>query len=247
VLQTDRHTAFDGEQYDKAYPEGVERHFWHLARTPIIARTLRRADLGSGRLLEIGCGRGVVVEGLRNLGFDCTGCELAPVAVPPRLQPHVESGRDATALPDKVREDVSAILLLDVIEHLPDPVSWLSTIRHRFPRLQGIVVTVPARAELWSAWDDYYGHYRRYDRRMLTQQLTAAGYAVDRMQYFFHGLYLPAWIAARLRRARKVEIAPPTGGFAHRLLAWIFRWEARLVPGGIPGSSIIAVARPLRE
>lgn len=155
-------TEFTTQQYDESYPAGIEHHFWNSARNSIIARALAQADMATGNLLEIGCGRGIVLEHLRRRGMECIGCELANAPVPEGLRPFVYTGTDFRSLPDETRKRIDGVLLCDVVEHIPDAGSFLGEIRTAFPRLRRVLVTVPARHELWSAWDEHYGHFRRY-------------------------------------------------------------------------------------
>ena len=71
------------EQYAENYPPGIEHYFWNIARNAIIARALKRGRMDAWPLLDIGCGRGIVVEYLRSRGINCIGC--------PRPQPSARS------------------------------------------------------------------------------------------------------------------------------------------------------------
>ena len=68
-------------------------------------------------------------------------------------------------LPEEERRGVTTLLVLDVIEHLEDPIAFLREVLSSFPDVSSLIVTVPAREELWSAFDDFYGHHRRYTLR----------------------------------------------------------------------------------
>ncbi|MBI1778623.1 MAG: methyltransferase domain-containing protein [Proteobacteria bacterium] len=237
--------GFSAAQYAEAYSEGVERHFWNAARNRIIASELGKVARGSGplgKILEIGCGAGVVVRHLRQRGFDCHGAELAAAPIAADLKPFIATNVDATTLDPSFRESIGTILLLDVIEHVEVPVQFLRGILAAFPMARRVLLTVPARRELWSNYDEHYGHYRRYDMRSLRAFIRDADLRLERAAYLFHALY-PAMLLNRLtRRARTVVIEPPRHERVHRLLAVLFAWEARLLPAALPGTSILAVA-----
>ena len=55
-------SAFNRDQYTDAYAPGIERLFWHVARNATILRWLRRCGMDAEKLLEIGCGPGIVVD-----------------------------------------------------------------------------------------------------------------------------------------------------------------------------------------
>jgi hypothetical protein len=82
--------------------------------------------------------------------------------------------------------------------------------------------------------------------RITYADLAAAGLRCAHMGYFFHGVY-PAILLNNLARGRKRDIrfiAPSQGiGTAmNRVVGSLFAGEASLLPGGLVGSSIIAVA-----
>ena len=77
-----------------------------------------------------------------------------------------------------------------------------------------------------------------------------SSFALVRQEYFFHALYLPMWWTARIAGKRNLRPgAPPSGIWraVHRLIAWCFTVEERIIPGAVPGGSMLAVfARDLR-
>jgi SAM-dependent methyltransferase len=239
-MSAPRQTTFTSEEYANAYPEGIERHYWTLARNYHVARLLRRAPGSGGLVLDIGCGRGLTVEYLRGLGFDCRGFELSDVAIPAHLQAHCASSSDAFALPEELRSRVGAILLLDVLEHLEDPAGFLDQCVTSFPALQSLVVTVPARMELWSNYDDYYGHKTRYDLPSLQALVAREGLKVAEIGYFFHALYPPLRLVNAFLGRREIRYSAPRLVFVHRLLACGLAADSFL-PRRWYGSSIAAI------
>src|ERR1051325_3501464 len=69
-------TAFTDEQYANPYPPGIERSYWHRARNRILLRRLAPVLAPRARILDIGCGPGIVVDHLRREGLDCAGVDL---------------------------------------------------------------------------------------------------------------------------------------------------------------------------
>jgi len=237
-------SAFDGKQYADAYPDGVTDHYWHLARTNIIASTLTDYASAESIILEVGCGRGFVVRSLRSSGFNINGVELADVNVTHEAKPFVDAATDATDLPASYRESVSTILLLDVIEHISDPVTFLNNIKISYPNLDNVVITVPARQEIWSNFDDYFGHHRRYDIKSSKALVDKLGAELVTTRYFFHVLYLFALPMKFLPFDREVQITAPSGFFSrliNRVIANILKLEYKLSFRNLPGSSLLLV------
>jgi 2-polyprenyl-3-methyl-5-hydroxy-6-metoxy-1,4-benzoquinol methylase len=77
----------------------------------------------SGRLLDVGCGHGLLLDEARKLGYETEGLELSEHAANharDRLGLTVHA-KTLAELPEKPRYNV--IVLADVIEHLDDPVA----------------------------------------------------------------------------------------------------------------------------
>ena len=91
-------SEYTQSQFHENYPQGIENHFWHLARNHLIASTLSRSLPDPGRILEIGCGPGIVLRHLREIGFDCWGCELGAPPLPEPLRPFVFLEQDCFQL-----------------------------------------------------------------------------------------------------------------------------------------------------
>ncbi len=240
-----KHTAFNQEQADCFCPDGIERNFWHQARGHIVTRLCEayRAE----PLLEIGAGRGHMLHAFQRKGWQAYGVELSDKMTPFLPDLHIQYGTDAFTLPEKFRNEIRSIGLFDVIEHLPDRVVFLSECRKAFPHLQYLYITVPACMSLWTNYDTYYGHYLRYDPHTLRQEIEKSGYKVVLLRYFFHALYIPIWLVRHLSpKGRSTQYTPPSGLtlFFHTLIAHYFRWESRLLPGNIPGTSLLCIAKP---
>jgi hypothetical protein len=234
-------TTYTADEYDENYPPGIERYFWNVARNAIIARSLRRAKMDGWPLLEIGCGRGIIVEHLCREGIDCIGCELAAAPIPDHLRGIVFDRTDFADLPAGQRGAIRGALLCDVIEHLPEPVAFLRKVRGALPALEGLLVTVPARQELWSEWDRHYGHFRRYDLATLRATLDAAGFRPRFAGYFFHSLYLPAFVL-RGGGLRSASVKTPSLSWLHAIIGMAFQAEEMTLPSILPGTSAIITA-----
>jgi len=220
----------------------VGGHFWNLARNHVVRRKLLGGGLPPGAVLDVGCGRGATVEYLRAAGLDGLGVELAPTRVEPGLRLHVTTGVSAASLPVATRESVGSILLLDVLEHVEDPEGMLRSLRGAFPRLGRVVITVPARRELWSNYDDFYGHRARYDLPSLRRLASALDPLRLDAGYFFHALYPVVRAQRWLSGQRSTEVRAPRRLRLHRALAACFAAEERWLPASWPGSSAWAVA-----
>jgi SAM-dependent methyltransferase len=200
-----------------------------------------------GNVLDVGCGDGLFFDELAKLpgvrlveGVE-TSAELVSPDGPHRSRIHV-TPFDASF---DLGRRYSLIVMLDVLEHLPDPASAL---RHALSLLEpdGVfLATVPAFMSLWTRHDDLNHHYTRYDKGSFARLASKAGLRVDESRYFFHWTAL-AKVATRIKEALiPGEPASPSvpPGPVNRALYTVSRVEETLL-GAVPvpfGSSLLVV------
>ena len=247
-------TEFNAEQFANPYPDGIQHHYWTLARNRLILRTLRSRRMQSESdaraaddvVLDIGCGRGITVEFLRRHGVNAIGADMGtPAPITPDVAPFLHLGQDAMAMPAAFRRQVRTILLLDVLEHIAEPAAFVAALAGAFERCTHLLITVPARQELWSNYDTYYGHFRRYDLRSARSLYPNELFELTSATYAFRLLYAPALVLAAMSRNRSVSISAPTPAMrpVHRLLAAYFGAESAILPRWVPGSSLVLTLR----
>ena len=235
-------------EYAQRYRELYERHWWWRAREQFVLETVRR-HLPVGRprsILDVGCGDGLLFDRLAEFG-EVQGVEsdssLVGPANPHRHRIHV-GPFDASFAPGK---HYSLILMLDVLEHLPDPADALRRAVDLLEPDGLLVVTVPAFLLLWTTHDDLNHHFTRYTRRRFALLARDAGVRVIRTAYFFHWLF-PAKLVTRLiegvvRPRPSSPRVPPS--WINESLFRLSRLEQRLLtPLGLPfGSSLLVVGQ----
>ena len=238
-------TVFQGHQYDLSYPDGIENHWWHLTRNRMVLAEVRKVTGPGSAVLDIGCGRGIVVRHLRQHGIDCKGVEPGITTAVRGVEDHVQFGRDAVELTDEERSRYDILLLLDVLEHLVEPAAMLAGLIERFPRVSSVIITVPARPEIWSNYDEFYGHLRRYTAEMVEELASLAACELAYQTYYFRPLYVPARVLSALNVRRNTRSRVPTGirKAIHRLLSCAMLVDY-VLPGRVPGMGIVARMRP---
>ncbi|MBN1183057.1 MAG: class I SAM-dependent methyltransferase [Bacteroidales bacterium] len=237
-------TAFTHTHYEQLYPEGIEKHYWNSSRNKTINRLLKRYIVSGSEILEIGCGKGIVVNYLRNKGYNVFGVELSMIDPLPDVASYIKSGISAFDLEEEERRRVKIILLLDVIEHIEDPSVFLEEITEKYRNLEKIIITVPARNELFSNYDRFNNHYTRYNKKLLVEVMKKTRLNIEWGRYIYHTLYLPTLLYLKLNKDRPTHIIPPKGKInkcIHQLLCTWFVIESYIVPRSIPGTSIVAV------
>lgn len=236
-------TAFTDNQFDSIYPEGIENHYWNRSRNRIIQKFLRKYNPENKPALEIGCGRGIVVKFLKDCGFQITGCDLANFLVEEKYRDILFPQKGFADLPPDLITSTHTVLLLDVLEHLEYPDEFLKSIASTFPFLKTVIITVPSPPELWSNYDEFNGHFRRYSMKDLQETKLPGNFVIADCQYLFHLLYWPARIQVKFRKQRNTEINPPVGlqKKVHALISGVLRLEAVLFPKKWKGTSLLMI------
>lgn len=236
----DRMAEIDGE------------HWWFAARREIIARLIERQGglPAAPRILEVGAGTGSNLELLMRYGrVDAIEPDDQARALASARSGLVVKGG---LLPDGVQLDERAydlIVLLDVLEHIPEDLGTLAALRPKLARGGRLMVTVPAAPWMWSAHDAAHHHHRRYTAETLGEVFAKAGYRV-RYRSHFNTILFPLIAAARIagrlaKRESGDDAIPPRP--LNRLLQGLFGLERHALgrmelPFGV---SLALVAEPV--
>jgi SAM-dependent methyltransferase len=239
-------TVFDASQADGLI-ESDASHWWFAAKAAVVRSLVARFAPWGAPAVDLGAGAGgvtallggsrapiVAIEGSRELTKACAAKGL-----------RAAQGL-ASAVPARSGAFGSATLL-DVIEHLADPCGALVEARRILAPDGVLVITVPAHRWLWSDADVFLGHVKRYTRRALRAELSAAGFDVLWCSHVFSWL-VPAVAFRRLVRsgggpALGLEVDGTLVRSGARGLAALERAVTRVVRLPL-GTSIACVASP---
>ena len=239
-------TTFTKNQYDLAYPEGIEHHYWQKGRFKIIYNEMVRANIHKLNFLEIGCGKGTVIKALRKLGINIRGVELSSDMEPDdSVENFIYYNTDALDLDSDFRHSINCILLLDVIEHIEYPVKFIQKIIDGFPHAQYLLITVPARQEIWSNYDSFYGHFKRYELNDFEVLRKNIKFTDVKSRYFFNSLYLAMRILMKTEKEREHKVNSPKGvmKWVHNLIYFYLIMEYYVMPLKLYGSSIFSLMK----
>jgi SAM-dependent methyltransferase len=257
------HLAFAPELADKS--EGFEvdyfqqlaeleaDNFWFRSRNQLIVWALRRYFPQAKSLLEIGCGTGFVLSGIKEAlpELDLSGSEVlsAGLGFAAQRLPGVELFQmDARRIP--FTEEFDVIGAFDVLEHVNEDDQILSQMYQATRKHGGILLTVPHHPFLWSRADDYARHVRRYKSQELKRKVQRAGFDVIRITSFV-SLLLPLLVLSRFKQRFHGKEFDPTSEFRlnslmNTGLERILDLERSLIRGGFSfpvGGSLLLIAR----
>lgn len=141
------------------------------------------------RLLDVGCGNGDGLGVAAEMGYEALGIDISQAAVEQCRRRGLRA--ETARIGDDHLGEWDVVTLWDVIEHIPEPVSFLTEVRHRL-RPGGLVYlktpTLDARhtrAVLWpsrrigSLVLHLPGHVNTFSADSLSRALTQSGFAVE--------------------------------------------------------------------
>ena len=231
-------------EFSRRYRELYEKHWWFRAREELILKFLRSKQPpgGWGTILDVGCGDGLFFQELTQFG-EVEGIELAADVIssdnPFRERIHI-GPFDRSFQPGK---KYSLILMLDVLEHLPEPVEALRNALSLLKPNGALLVTVPAFQALWTSHDELNYHFTRYSKATFTEVAEKAGLRTMESRYLFYWLFL---VKLAVRGKESLVGSTPTipgipSSGLNRFLLWVSRIEEKLL-GKLPiplGSSLL--------
>lgn len=253
----------------------VVRHPWELARLKVavdlMEQNLRLAHSASLNILDMGCGDSWFVEQLARaypqhsyMGVDIAFTDAHLETLSNRLKDEpINLYRQLDDAASDLGEDtVDIVLLLDVIEHIEDEISFLKWMQ-TFPQINSetrFIITVPAFQSLFCEHDVFLEHYRRYTNTSLKDALGQANMKVNKKGYFFASLLLPRVLQVLREKisGKKPDLEKGVGQWSGS------EWQTKLVTQilwndyrsthalrnlglKIPGLSNYAIAQPLES
>ncbi|MBV9180002.1 MAG: class I SAM-dependent methyltransferase [Acidobacteria bacterium] len=237
--------------YAQGYRDLFETHWWWRARTQYVVEILDRYRPTAGwpTILDIGCGDGLFFDHLRQFG-EVEGVEPCAELVSPdnpdRDRIHI-CPFDEHFKPAK---QYSLILMLDVLEHLSDPVAALARVMDLLLPDGIFLATVPAFPLLWTNHDVLNHHFTRYTAHSFERIAAHVGLRIREQGYLFHWTFPLKLGVSVIERAFRLRPAPPTvaASWINEFLYRITRLE-QIALGRLPipfGSSLKVVGQRSR-
>jgi 2-polyprenyl-6-hydroxyphenyl methylase / 3-demethylubiquinone-9 3-methyltransferase len=137
-------TPGNADQAELAKFDALAARFWdshgdfrplHLLNPVRLEFIASRVPLGSGRVLDVGCGGGLLTESLARAGGEVTGIDLAPGMIEVAGLHSAESGlaidyrvASAEALAQESAGQFAVVTCMEMLEHVPDPAAMVATL-----------------------------------------------------------------------------------------------------------------------
>ena len=190
-------------------------NFWFRSRNGLLIWALQQYFPKAKKFLEIGCGTGFVLSGLKrafpNLVLSGSEVFSEGLGFAATRMPEVELFQmDARRIP--FREEFDVIGAFDVLEHVKQDEEVLAQMYQATRKGGGILITVPHHRFLWSPVDEFARHVRRYETAELTEKVRRAGFSIIRITSFV-SLLLPLLILSRFKQRLTKEEVDPTAEY----------------------------------
>lgn len=192
------------EEYEKMYAQ-ENTYWWFQGRKKILLGMIERFHLlgdGTLRVLDIGCGTGLILEGLSGRTFSL-GLDFSPKALTFCRQRGLQNliRGDVSHLPI-ADSSIDLILALDLFEHIENDRSLMREITRALKPGGCLLATVPAHQYLWSQHDEALHHFRRYSRGEFRSLVAESGLRLRKYSYVITFTYIPILL---FRIAQKIS------------------------------------------
>lgn len=218
------------KEFDSAagtMPQGAAARRWQQLtgrRLDRLARALG-CERSKMRVLDVGCSSGSFMVAATALGVPITGVEPAPAAAAAARARGLDVRTGTAADADLPREAFDAAVLIEVIEHVPDAVALLASIRERL-RPGGVLLVGTANTASWTAaalgarWDylslaSHGGHVSFFHPGSIALAARRAGFDVLEVR------------TRNVRLAERGDAAYRARKLLAEALAWPARWSGR--------------------
>jgi SAM-dependent methyltransferase len=176
----------------------------------------RIAPYISGQVLEIGAGLGNITRHMLNKCHEVTTADVDPYYIgqlqhrfaqfPNHKETLLLDLQDAHT--EEIRSPYGGrfdtVVLLNVIEHLPDETGALQRCRFLLRPGGRLIVLAPSYTWLFSRMDRELGHCRRYRSGQLRKTLSDNGFQIERSFYFnFLGIF--GWLIGKWRNQQVLQ------------------------------------------
>jgi len=201
------HESYKPGYYAELF-EIEEHNFWFRSRNRLIVWALGNYFPDIKNFLEIGCGTGFVLSGIREAFPHVALCggDIYPEGLS-YARKRIEDARllqmDSRNVP--FRNEFDAVGAFDLIEHVAEDEAVLSEMYQATHEGGGIILTAPQHGFLWSRFDEEACHVRRYEVSELKAKVENSGFKVISVISFISLLFPLVALSRLLKRSPNKE------------------------------------------
>jgi 2-polyprenyl-3-methyl-5-hydroxy-6-metoxy-1,4-benzoquinol methylase len=194
ITKTDREKSLEAHEY--LWDTSVDTEV-HAFVGPVLEEWL--SSLRGGRLLDLGCGNGVLTNKLCSLGLKCTGTDFSEsgIAIARSCYPKVNFFQSSieNSLPHEHRNAFDVVIAVEVIEHLLLPRQLFARAKEALKPGGTLIVTTPYHGyfknialALLGKYDSHwhplrdYGHVKFFSVSTLSQIYKEQGFVIEQIR-----------------------------------------------------------------
>ena len=182
-------------------PKGRARHPWETARFHFFAKILLKTGLNLKpiMILDAGAGDGWFSQNILSKMhphtiITCWDGEYSAEKI--KIISTMAATERISYISEKPVEKFDMLILLDVLEHVVDDATFLSTIiNDNLHDDSFLLISVPAWPMLYSRHDEHLKHLRRYYPKKCKELLQKNGLKIIASGGLFHSLLLPRFLS----------------------------------------------------
>lgn len=182
-----------------------DRHWYYQSKFSFLRRTLEKLEAIPTQVVDVGAGSGFFAKKFaehfktsRIIAYDPNYTQEFLVQNDKALY------QDHLTLTDLANADV--VLMIDVLEHIANPKSFLLDFTRQAKKGATFLITVPAFMILWSQHDVFLKHYRRYRIRDVQLLVKSSGLDVISSRYLYSTIFPIALLKRRLTSGARSDM-----------------------------------------
>lgn len=213
-----------------------DSYWWFAGKNKIVldfARKIARFFSHDPRILDIGCGRGEMLESLGKLGKVVAvdnSDNLQAWTNPPNCR-LIQCDGNVLCFKDNLFD---LVIMLDILEHFEDDFGALMEAYARLKPGGCLLMTVPAVPSLYGNHDILLKHFRRYSQKSVLELVQRTGFKVERITHWNFFLFLPIYLIRMLKKTLNSKSSDifPMPEFVNRILTGLLHLESVLIGMG---------------
>lgn len=214
--------------------ETEKNYWWFILKRELITNFIQSLIKKNDSVLEIGCGGGRLSCELQQSGYKIISTDLEPSAVyytkkAGIINSFVSNSGEGIPIRDEV---IDLIVMTDVLEHIKEHTLTIRECSRVLKKGGYIVLTVPAYPCLFSSWDQWNKHFRRYTKKQLIHLAETSHLRIKKLTYW----NTPGIPFAMLRKIKDLfnpsqnyEGFPPVPAIIEIPLKWFVSMENKWV------------------
>jgi len=149
--------------------ETEKNYWWFILKRELITYFIQSLIEKGSSVLEIGCGGGRLSSEIQQLGYKVISTDYEPSAVQYTQYKGIMNSfisNCGEGIPIS-NESIDLVVMTDVLEHIQNHTLTINECNRILKKGGYILITVPAHPCLFSSWDRWNRHFRRYTKKQL--------------------------------------------------------------------------------